>query len=619
MEFNILLLLSIVGFGFVSGRQCPSQCTCNLDERGFIQTICNRGGMSSIPILEMDQETEILIIRGPRNDLTIGPLFRPLKRLEILRITDSNVPSVGTYSFWGVERLRILDLSRNNITAISQDNFKGQEHLDELNLSHNKINGLTSWVFDNLKDLRRLSLANNLIEKLPLRVFYKVSKLKYLDLSENPLDDLPPDVFTDITELRELKCRKCLLKEVNAKLFRSIPRLSELDLGENYLKHIKEGDFKDLKRLTKLYLDGNQLDAIGEHVFSTQKSLESLDLSYNNLVKVSKESILHLSNLTTLDLSYNDIEYLMAGVVYPWTKVHTLNISGNIRLPTSRIFLSSFFKMPSLRVLSIADMGIDPLHLLNPSFDQLKVLNLSGNHLVNTSLKPLDPFNSLELLDLSRNDIKGFDEYLVWKLQQIKDVKLEKNPIICDRCHMGALIDISHTLPWNIYPICYWPDSLRNKPISDINATALESCNDFDNDLYDFGGISENILLKRGNFNLFAIICATGFITIAIIVLIIVLNVNRHSAKYYTNEDKRCDGLYEKNIDTLSITGNELNYKFPIEDIIYTIDETTLQPPTQPPLITSFTTRNGVLDTVVVRRLIQNHGYESHAFDSCFL
>lgn len=53
------------------------------------------------------------------------------------------------------------------------------------------------------------------------------------------------------------------------------------------------------------------------------------------------------------------------------------------------------------------------------------------------------------------------------------------------------------------------------------------------------------------------------------------------------------DGLYEKNIDTLSITGNELNYKFPIDDIIYTIDETTLQTNTQPPLITSFTTRNG--------------------------
>lgn len=61
----------------------------------------------------------------------------------------------------------------------------------------------------------------------------------------------------------------------------------------------------------------------------------------------------------------------------------------------------------------------------------------------------------------------------------------------------------------------------------------------------------------------------------------------------FTRKKKFTDGLYEKNIDTLSITGNEINYKFPIDDIIYTIDESTLQPTTQPPLITSFTTRNG--------------------------
>lgn len=49
-----------------------------------------------------------------------------------------------------------------------------------------------------------------------------------------------------------------------------------------------------------------------------------------------------------------------------------------------------------------------------------------------------------------------------------------------------------------------------------------------------------NTFTFAGNFNLFAIICAIGFITIAIVVPIIVLSMNRHSAKYYTNEDKRC-------------------------------------------------------------------------------
>lgn len=63
------------------------------------------------------------------------------------------------------------------------------------------------------------------------------------------------------------------------------------------------------------------------------------------------------------------------------------------------------------------------------------------------------PFNSftfywicLQLLDLSRNQLNGFDEKLVAKLQKINDVKLAENPIICDRCHMGALIKTARTV-----------------------------------------------------------------------------------------------------------------------------------------------------------------------------
>lgn len=65
-----------------------------------------------------------------------------------------------------------------------------------------------------------------------------------------------------------------------------------------------------------------------------------------------------------------------------------------------------------------------------------------------------------------------------------------------------------------------------------------------------------------------------------------VRNTNKRNRYHFA------DGLYEKNIDTLSITGNELSYKFPIDDIIYTIDEVSMQPSSPAPLI-SFTTRNG--------------------------
>lgn len=116
----------------------------------------------------------------------------------------------------------------------------------------------------------------------------------------------------------------------------------------------------------------------------------------------------------------------------------------------------------------------------------------------------------------------------------------------------------------------------------------------------------------------------------AIFIVIFVLTSTRHSARYYTHEDKmsgkskwelinfidlieinneirisfvlgfcaffsvlffgifrmrpnQIDGMYEKSSDSLSITGNDISFKFPMDDVIRTIDDMILPLPTQPP------------------------------------
>jgi hypothetical protein len=133
--------------------------------------------MKQIPIKEFDDEVNVIVIRKPKHSLQVGAVFQSLKKLEILRIIESNVPAIGMHSFWGVPSLRILgkierefiatsrpqfsrsvfssfslfclnlDLSKNNITLISDDNFKGQQNLLELNLSKNKMDQIPSGTF----------------------------------------------------------------------------------------------------------------------------------------------------------------------------------------------------------------------------------------------------------------------------------------------------------------------------------------------------------------------------------------------------------------------------------------------------------------------------------------
>lgn len=140
-----LLLPSTITSSSLS--RCPKDCTCDLDTSGRYVTACVTGNLKQIPVNELDRKMEIIIIQNPKNTLTIGHLFSDFKKLEILRITDANVPAIGMHSFWGVPSLKTLDLSRNNISLINDDNFKGQQNLIELNLAKNKLERIPSGAF----------------------------------------------------------------------------------------------------------------------------------------------------------------------------------------------------------------------------------------------------------------------------------------------------------------------------------------------------------------------------------------------------------------------------------------------------------------------------------------
>lgn len=119
----IILLFSMIALASSYGK-CPKDlCICNLDGKGRFQTICSKRHMSDIPIDQLQETIEVLIIRGPREYLKIGPIFRRFIDLEELRITDSNIPSIGDNTLWGVSSLRIL----------------GKHSSDDIEISYNKI------------------------------------------------------------------------------------------------------------------------------------------------------------------------------------------------------------------------------------------------------------------------------------------------------------------------------------------------------------------------------------------------------------------------------------------------------------------------------------------------
>ncbi|EDV30897.1 uncharacterized protein Dana_GF14810 [Drosophila ananassae] len=627
-------------------RKCPIECQCSMDDLDRYQAICTKGGLSSLlSANELDVDVKVIIIGGPRNSITIGPALRQFMKLEILRITDSNLPAIGAESFWGLKYLRILDLSKNNITNITENNFRGQDNLIELDLSKNKILRMASSTFRHLTDLRRLNLAENSIVELVQRNFFMLSRLKYLDLSGNPLQDLQPDVFRDVSELKVLKCRNCQLKKINPQMYNLLPLLSELDLGRNEFKFLDKDEFRDVKRLTKVLLDGNQLSVVVDQLFRMQKSLNHLDLSYNRLAKVPNDSFLQLTNLTFLDLSYNKLVRLEPQSIRSLSNLLTLNISGNVQMDL-REMRETFELIPQLTHLAIADMGQMPVGLLHP-FKQLRYLNISGNSLNNTALEVIDPCRELEFLDLSRNQLHGISEDTALRIQGIRNVRLDNNPLICDECHMGKLINVVRQLQWkwDTYPSCFLPKNLRGSEINNLDINGLHKCLTFITDEEQNAASTSYNFLEHGGLNTLAILGGIIFVLIAVIILSLVACFSKNRARYYTREDhlngsdSKC---LEKNLEAATITtlgngssptttttltlatspatatgaeaevngaaktngqsrsppngstpvhagvsaeekGKEINFTFPVDDRVCTIDEMMLPPAPPPP------------------------------------
>ncbi|XP_017466334.1 PREDICTED: uncharacterized protein LOC108359146 [Rhagoletis zephyria] len=90
------------------GRICPMECTCKIDEQNRRQVICTKGGLSAMPVGQIDSDVRVIIIKGPGNTITIGNFLQKFRHLEVLRITDSQIPSMGSECFWGLIKLRIL-------------------------------------------------------------------------------------------------------------------------------------------------------------------------------------------------------------------------------------------------------------------------------------------------------------------------------------------------------------------------------------------------------------------------------------------------------------------------------------------------------------------------------
>ncbi|CAH2985439.1 unnamed protein product [Chilo suppressalis] len=520
---------------------CPEECSCRTtydrEEGSILRVSCSRGDMHSIPIDFFDKNARIINIAAPfdrPNFLTIGPIFTqpiPFANLRELHIVNSNIPSIGQYSFWGLQNLRLVNLTYNNLTSINADNFRGLINLTELHLDHNSIEQMPSETFRHLTALKTLILSNNQIEALVPRLFRMLAKLSYLDLSDNPLTELNPEVFKDIQHLRVLKCRRCLLRRVNTQIYHLVPHLEELDLGENQFKYLTPDEFISLKKLKKLKLDGNQLSVVVDNMFGRNRELRVLTLARNRLALLAPAALTNLTTLVHLDISHNKIDRFHLQTFAPVVdSLKTINFSGN-NLPLNEIAIVLQI-LPDIHGVGLANLSLPEIP---PNFfvynEHLVALDISWNKLTKFPYKLLTKTKFLQRLDISHNKLQTLSEQDLQRLEAIAQINLSKNSWHCDQCSAGTMLVYMTTTVLNgtiRHLRCYSPMRLRGASFSDMTFDRLDPCPS----------------TYEAQMSVIA-----GLMLLCIAVLAAVAGAlcctRRRAAHYYTNEEKRREHEHE--------------------------------------------------------------------------
>ncbi|KAJ8038003.1 Protein phosphatase 1 regulatory subunit SDS22-like [Holothuria leucospilota] len=244
----------------------------------------------------------------------------------------------------------------------------------------------------------------------------KFQNLRILDLSCNRITKI--ENLEHNKNVRELKLYDNRLSEVCG--LESLEEICHLQLQHNRISKIGSG-FAGKRKLKILRLDSNRLEGIDTRELAPLSGLVSLDISCNMLEEITCVNALPL--LEELNASQNRLEVISD--MGRCKKLKELNISANHLKD-----ISGLKGLSSLTVLSVADnsLGTSSLKVVG-KLHSLQVLDISGNNVTNLNFIP-DQFPSLEVLYAARNKLGDFKVLSsLQKCSSLTELILEGNPV----------------------------------------------------------------------------------------------------------------------------------------------------------------------------------------------
>ncbi|CAB3223097.1 unnamed protein product [Arctia plantaginis] len=518
----------------------------------------NFQNFSQIPILNM---AGIQILNASHNLIESIPkqAFPKLYELNTVDLSYNNISEIFNGVFQNLFSLRFVNLSHNSLEQIRPSTFGTVPTILELDLSHNKLRDISRGSLAKLASCRSIDVSHNQLEKLfqipislgeinladnklteikantwpsmnaLLRInmssnmltdtlhsasFSSLLTLQSLDLSYNGLTRPPWEALNSLSSLQYLYLQNNNLTSLSKSAFGNLPTTFMIDLSYNQITTVAQRSFNGLQQLLDLSLRGNGLESIPNEAFKGLVALRKLDLSHNFLEKIDNKTngllddclsleMVNLSHnkfgfltkkmfpsnpwipyrLQEIDLSYNDIPVVTYDLTVGAKKVKKLNLSGNIINEVRNNVLGN---LTSLEILDLSNNNLKDLVSRTSEIkfalpENITELYLQNNSLLSLPTPHLVNASQLKLLDLRNNQLVSFEPEIVKKVE--KDglvVYFEGNNLKCD-CFIRPLKHYLNHITPSLLKIdqkyqnltCAEPATLENKNLLTVDEERL--------------------------------------------------------------------------------------------------------------------------------------------------
>uniref|UniRef100_H2ZK38 LRRNT domain-containing protein n=1 Tax=Ciona savignyi TaxID=51511 RepID=H2ZK38_CIOSA len=275
--YPVLVILSVLRSG-TSLVTCPALCTCNSRE-----VWCENKGLTAIPIgipvdtrklylfdnnittipegsLSRLKDLQMLVLtsNGLTNDAIRPGLFRQMKKLEALMMSDNKLTRITNSMFAGMPNLMRLYVERNRIRGIEQKALFNLTKLVEIKLGGNQLTNFPKITM--CPKLRRLSLPNNRLVRLQFDSLSEVN-LEELELSNNRLTQLPSTTFGDMSNFGVLDLSLNRIRRL-PRIIKNMSSLHTLNLSSNSISQLPADLLQSLRKIKVLDLHGLRLTSL---------------------------------------------------------------------------------------------------------------------------------------------------------------------------------------------------------------------------------------------------------------------------------------------------------------------------------------------------------------------